>query len=117
MALRLRVAALESLSLLATADRAAAAVDRGRISAAVVDIKATEAKVSTANNIAIAGVVLAVLLAVVALIVAAVYIVRTKKLDQKYSKYLPLGVKARFDQPGETSHLVKGTFDQTAGNM
>ena len=49
-------------------------------------ISAAEASAQKANNIAIAGVVIAVVLAVVAITLAAVYVVRTKHLDQKYSK-------------------------------
>jgi uncharacterized membrane protein (DUF485 family) len=49
-------------------------------------IASAESSAQKANNIAIAGVVIAVLLAVVALILAVVYVMRTKNLDQKYSK-------------------------------
>ncbi|GAX78316.1 hypothetical protein CEUSTIGMA_g5758.t1 [Chlamydomonas eustigma] len=72
--------------------------DRSRLNAAVLSINQAEASAKQANNIAIAGVVIAVILAVVALIMAAIYVARTKNLDQKYSKYLPLGVKARFGE-------------------
>jgi len=74
--------------------------DRSRLNAAVLSINQAESSAKQANNIAIAGVVIAVILAVAALIMAAIYVARTKNLDQKYSKYLPLGVKARF---GESS--------------
>ena len=58
----------------------------------------TAEQAGKANEIAVAGVVLSVLIAVIAMILAAVYVAKTKKLDQKYAKYLPLGVKARFGQ-------------------
>jgi uncharacterized membrane protein (DUF485 family) len=49
-------------------------------------INQAESSAKQANNIAIAGVVIAVILAVAALIMAAIYVARTKNLDQKYSK-------------------------------
>ncbi len=67
----------------------------------VQSLTEAEGNVAQANRIAVAGVVIAVLLAVIALILAAVYVARTKKLDQKYSKYLPLGVKARFGESAD----------------
>ena len=85
----IRLAALEVVA-------AQAAQDRARLNNTILDVSSAESQATKAAQIAIGGVVLAAILAVVALILAAVYVARTKRLDQKYSKYLPLGVKARF---------------------
>jgi ABC-type phosphate transport system substrate-binding protein/uncharacterized coiled-coil protein SlyX len=84
-----RIVALEAVA-------SYAAQDRARLNSTILDVATAESRATHASQIAIGGVVLAAILAVVALILAAVYVARTKRLDQKYSKYLPLGVKARF---------------------
>jgi hypothetical protein len=57
-----------------------------RTRAYLQSIASAEAAAQKANNIAIAGVVIAVLLAFAGLITAVVYVLKTKNLDQKYSK-------------------------------
>lgn len=58
-------------------------------------------RIQKAQQIAVAGVVLAVLLAFIALVIAAVWVTKTKKLDQKYSKYIPLGAQGRWKDGGD----------------
>ncbi|KAL6746444.1 hypothetical protein V8C86DRAFT_2943309 [Haematococcus lacustris] len=48
-------------------------------------------RTTKAMGIAVAGIVISVLLAVVAIILAAVYVAKLKKLDVKYQKYISLG--------------------------
>mmetsp|Transcript_12610 Transcript_12610/g.27248 ORF Transcript_12610/g.27248 Transcript_12610/m.27248 type:complete len:531 (+) Transcript_12610:87-1679(+) len=96
-----QISSLQSLLNQVFQNESNAADVRAKLLAITQENRDNSQRIEKATQMATAGVVIAVLLAVVAIILAAVYVAKTKKLDAKYSKYLPLGVKARFAEGPE----------------